>query len=270
MGLCLFGIAVVSYSQDRIATRPNSQTTPSSSQAAQEGEQIAFLGVSVEPMFPALASHLPGGFAPGQGVLIADVDANSPAEKAGLKPHDVLLTYGDQKLFSPEQLGGLVAADKPGAAVKLSIFRQGKKDDVTVTLSSHARQPRQDFGTFPQGPLGGWMARLPRQFLRGMPQNQVRSGANPWESFDAMTLRKTGDNRFQIEIQYLDKDGKTQKHTFEGTREEIRRDIEAQRDLPGNERQHLLRALDLPGGFGAAAAPFFMPGWGFEQPDNAF
>ena len=47
-------------------------------------------------------------------MLIGRVEPSSPAEAAGLKPYDLLLSYDDQKLFSPEQLSRLVATDRAG------------------------------------------------------------------------------------------------------------------------------------------------------------
>ena len=44
------------------------------------------------------------------------VDPGSPADKAGLKSHDILVRYDNQKLFSPQQLTKLVWADQPGRA----------------------------------------------------------------------------------------------------------------------------------------------------------
>jgi hypothetical protein len=71
--------------------------------------------------------------------------------------------------------------------------------------------------------------------------------SSPWKSFDSLTLKKLDDNRYRAEIDYLDKDGQKQHHRFEGTREEIRSQIQAEKDLPSDEREHLLRGLNLQG-----------------------
>jgi hypothetical protein len=70
-----------------------------------------------------------------------------------------------------------------------------------------------------------------------------------WESFDSMTLTKVGNDHFNVEIAYLNKQGKMEHRTFEGSRQDIHRDIQAQKDLPPEERGQLLRALDLRGEF---------------------
>ena len=57
-----------------------------------------------------MAGHLPNALMEGQGVLINHVTAGSPAEKAGLKRHDILVQFGDQKIFAAEQLSKLIAS----------------------------------------------------------------------------------------------------------------------------------------------------------------
>ena len=64
--------------------------------------------------------------------MIANVMKGSPAEKAGLRMHDILAAYDDQKLFAGDQLVKLVRADKPGRSVKLQIVREGQLETVTV------------------------------------------------------------------------------------------------------------------------------------------
>jgi S1-C subfamily serine protease len=60
----------------------------------------AFLGVGVENASAALASHL--ALPEGEGLVVEHVAANSPAAKAGIERHDVLLRVGGQKLLSAE------------------------------------------------------------------------------------------------------------------------------------------------------------------------
>jgi hypothetical protein len=225
-------------------------------------EQGGYLGVAVEEITPALAAHLPGTLQAGRGVLVEEVVADSPADKAGLKEHDVIVSYGDQKLFSPEQLARLVESDKPQQAVTLGIVREGKKDEVKVTLGSPESEPqawrnrRNDFRRFGRGgaPWDWPLVREP-----GQQTGQANDRQSNWESFDSLTIRKTGDKTFKAEIQYLDKNGKLAKQSFEGSRDELRRDIEAQKDLPDNERNQLLRSLNLQDLDHSRSARF--PGW---------
>ncbi|HEX3316094.1 MAG TPA: PDZ domain-containing protein [Gemmataceae bacterium] len=108
--------------------------------AATSTSKQTYLGVSAEAISPALASQLSDVVPLGQVVLVADVVKDSPAAKAGLKSHDILLSLGDQKLYSPEQLAKLVHADKPNRRCMRSCsrWRQRRRPD------HHADFVRQD------------------------------------------------------------------------------------------------------------------------------
>jgi|GEM_PF-6143193 len=61
----------------------------------------AFLGVAVEPVHPSFSSHVQGRVAEGQGLVVVEVASNSPAERAGLREHDVITTIDDQGCYPP-------------------------------------------------------------------------------------------------------------------------------------------------------------------------
>jgi hypothetical protein len=207
--------------------------------------QVAYLGIAVESVHPSLWTQLRQFFEHERsedrhGVLVAQVTAGSPAGKAGIQTHDILMTYGDQKLFNPEQLAGLVRADKAGREVKLGIVRDGKRQDVTVTLGEeemlHAQRGfRPEYFTSRNGREPGWIAH----------QRAGGKNDNGWECFDSMTLKNLGDHRYKVEVQYLDKDGKMSRHAFDGTRDEIHNAIMSEKNLPTRERDDLLRALNM-------------------------
>jgi hypothetical protein len=236
---------------------------------ATENSHVVYLGVGVEPLYRSLASHMPELLGSGQGVLVTSVVPKSPAERAGIMTDDVLMTYGDQKLFSPEQLAKLVRADKVGREVTLSLIREGKVEQVTATLGEHEvgsattatpSQPGHDWWGWrlPDWQPPHW--RIPQRLTH--PTSPTKKDTH-WQSFDSMTIKNLGDNQFKAEIQYLDKDGKTQRQEFEGTREEVHKAIVAQKDLPDNEREHLLRSLDMPNGELVIPSLHMTPGHGF-------
>jgi len=188
-------------------------------------------------------------FAKGQGVMVAQVAAGSPAEKAGFKAHDVLMTYGDQKLFSPDQLTKLVQSDKAGADVKFAIVRDGKSEEITVKLGDFTPERQAGPDSSWSWRMPPWRWRTPEWFtqLPALPGTEDTNAKDSlWNNFDSLTVKRIGDDRFHVEIGFLDKDGKIEQRTFEGTREEIHKDIAAQKDLPAIERDHLLRSLDIP------------------------
>ncbi len=68
------------------------------------------------------------------GLFVVYVKKNSPADKAGLAPGDVLLTFDEQRLFFPNQFSALVRMCKPGDEVKISFLRDDKIFEATTTL----------------------------------------------------------------------------------------------------------------------------------------
>src|SRR5262245_4815219 len=91
---------------------PGQPSAPASEKPATPAEHFPFVGVGIEPLHPAFAAQIPNTFAKGQGLLVVQVGEGSPAEKAGIKVHDILMTLGDQRLFSQDQLSKLVLSDK--------------------------------------------------------------------------------------------------------------------------------------------------------------
>jgi len=96
-------------------------------------KEVAWLGVSTEETSDALAAQL--GLQPGDGLLVAFVQPDSPAARAGLQKNDVLVEMGDQLLVHPSQFRKLVRRQKEGDKINLTLFRSGKKQSVSATLT---------------------------------------------------------------------------------------------------------------------------------------
>jgi membrane-associated protease RseP (regulator of RpoE activity) len=227
----------------------------------------AFLGVHVAQNFPGSRNFQPGNANPQQGVVVQQVAPDSPAEKAGIKVGDTLTAFGDQKLVAAAQLIQLVRAEQPKHQVTIELLRDGKPQKMQITLGEVPVGPR-DFMP-PTGPMG-------RPFGRGPttgPWNFGQDMSAVWQSFDSLSLRKTGDNKFRAEVQYVEKDAKTnkaepKKHTFEGTPDDIHRAIEQTKDLTPPERFQLHRMLQFPGLEPGMRSPNMRPGVGALSPPN--
>jgi len=107
----------------------------------------AFLGVQIESLTPGLATSL--GLEEGsQGALIREVIRNSPADQAGLRRGDVILSMNQDPLEDPRVFPRWVADRDVGETVTLEIVRgdgQGdvQRGDVDVTLAELPQPQRQ-------------------------------------------------------------------------------------------------------------------------------
>ena len=90
------------------------------------------LGVSIQEVSQSLAQSF--GLDRPRGALVAQVEKDSPAEKAGIKPGDVLLGVNGKTVERSAEIPPLVAAVKPGTKATLDVWRDGKKQALAVTV----------------------------------------------------------------------------------------------------------------------------------------
>lgn len=83
------------------------------------------------------------GFPPAATVLgsasVNTVEKDSPAEKAGMQVGDIITAVGSTKLDANHALGDLIAAQKPGAKVDLSVTRGTQTMTISVELGASAQ-----------------------------------------------------------------------------------------------------------------------------------
>lgn len=91
-----------------------------------------WLGVQIQEVTDELAKSF--NMDPARGALIGDVIAGSPAEKGGLKRGDIVLKFDDKEIDKSSELPGLVATSESGKVVTLQILRDGKKQELKITL----------------------------------------------------------------------------------------------------------------------------------------
>ncbi len=97
------------------------------------------------------------------GVEITRVEEGSPAEKAGLKPNDVVQEYNGQRVEGMEQFGRLVRETPAGREVKMMISRNGSMQTIMATVA--ARKVRA-FG----GNIKELLPEMPEIHIPDMPQ----------------------------------------------------------------------------------------------------
>jgi serine protease Do len=92
------------------------------------------LGVAVQTITPDLAESLK--LADTRGALISNVEAGSPASRAGLKQGDVVVAVDGQTITDHNALRNRIASTKPGSKVALEVLRNGSTQTVHATLDS--------------------------------------------------------------------------------------------------------------------------------------
>lgn len=92
-----------------------------------------WLGVGIQELNEELARALK--LSTTSGVLVSQVFAGSPAEKAGIKRGDVILSYNQKRLEGPADLTRLVGTTPPGEKAELTLVREGKEMKITVTIA---------------------------------------------------------------------------------------------------------------------------------------
>jgi serine protease Do len=111
-----------------------------------------WLGVEVQPVTPAIAKAF--GAPESHGAVIADVTAGGPAAKSGLKRGDIVVDLDGMPVDDSRQLSLKIAQSAPGTTAKLRVLRDGKPQELTVTLGELPSKagppvPANDRGTGP-------------------------------------------------------------------------------------------------------------------------
>ena len=90
------------------------------------------IGVAIQEVNASLAKSF--GLEKPQGALVSTVEPGGPADKAGIKPGDVILSFNGKPLETSNQLPPLVASMKPGAKAQLELWRDGKKQNLNIAV----------------------------------------------------------------------------------------------------------------------------------------
>src|SRR5277367_6774687 len=93
----------------------------------------AYLGIYPQDVTPAMAKAF--GEKDSQGIVVGDVSANSPAQKAGIQRGDIILQINGKPVSDSNQLRMSVSMMQPGTDLKLRVLRNGTERDETVKLA---------------------------------------------------------------------------------------------------------------------------------------
>jgi S1-C subfamily serine protease len=97
----------------------------------------AWIGVEPQDLTPELAEALkikPNGTnADAAGVVITGVMQGGPADKAGLKAGDIMVSVANKPVGSTVQAIATIASQKPNVPVPIQVIRNGKTLELNVT-----------------------------------------------------------------------------------------------------------------------------------------
>ena len=95
----------------------------------------AQVGADFQQMTPALAQSF--GLPESTGALVVRVDADGPAQAAGVLRGDVVIAFDGAPISHFTELLQRIAAGSPGSRHRLEVWRRGAKHTVSVTLTEH-------------------------------------------------------------------------------------------------------------------------------------
>ncbi|MBI5863753.1 MAG: PDZ domain-containing protein [Planctomycetes bacterium] len=175
-----------------------------------------WIGVRCAPVPEALAAHIGR-----EGVMIANVMKDSPADKAGIERYDVVVSLGDAKINSMEELIDAVGEVGTGKAATLAVIRGGHEKTLEITpvdrpsdgkMEFKFEEPEQEdaspdvqyFGhRMQRDPFGNWMLQ-PLGRIKDLPDDVRDSlsgiGGPSWHGHQGL-LKNLQSNPFSMRIQ---------------------------------------------------------------------
>ena len=105
-----------------------------------------WIGVQIQPVTQDIADSL--GLKKAEGALVAEPQANSPAQKAGIEAGDVITSVDGKEVKDARDLAKRIGAMAPKASVKLTVLHKGSEKAVTLTLGElpNAKEARTNSG----------------------------------------------------------------------------------------------------------------------------
>ena len=97
-----------------------------------------WLGVSIQDVDAKTAEAL--GLSKAAGALVASVTPGDPADKAGIRPGDVIIALNGEPVEDSSQLTRKVGTMLPGSRVEVSVWRKGKVEKLSLTLEERTQR----------------------------------------------------------------------------------------------------------------------------------
>ena len=99
-----------------------------------------FIGVGLTDVTPALQRSL--NLSVAAGAMVQEVNEGSPAQRAGLRPYDVIVAVEGRQVVNNEELIRDISARQPGTVARVEVVREGRRHAMSIKLAE--RPPRDD------------------------------------------------------------------------------------------------------------------------------
>jgi membrane-associated protease RseP (regulator of RpoE activity) len=253
-------------------------------------QQVKWLGVSLENLTDALKAQLSKQIDGNSGVMINNVQNNSPAQKAGIQAYDILTSINGEKVSSAEQVYQLVQQADGNKEIPLEIIRQGEKKKLNATIGTReiTQNPQplnpafnnfNGFGDNFRNSTPNWNSPFFQPQWPGfsMPQlpalpKDFSGKTRSWSQSESLSVKTLKDGKLHAELKSKDKDNNEKNYVFEGTREAVIQQIQKEKDMPQQYKDQLLGAVQgnpsihfNSGVFSNNVQPAF-PGFPFSNP----
>jgi serine protease DegQ len=100
-----------------------------------------WIGVEPQDVTPEIAESF--GLEQKSGAIVAGVLKNGPADRAGIKPGDILVSVDGQDITDTTRLLNLIAQIKPGSSAKIHLVRKNRELDLDVMIGKRPPPPKQ-------------------------------------------------------------------------------------------------------------------------------
>ncbi|MFN8828611.1 MAG: DegQ family serine endoprotease [Labrys sp. (in: a-proteobacteria)] len=111
--------------------------------ALKEDGQVTrgWIGVQIQPVTQDIADSV--GLTKPQGAIVAALSKGGPADEAGLKSGDAILSVDGKTVEGPKDLARLIASMEPGAKAEVTVWRDGAEKTITVELGKLPKEQRR-------------------------------------------------------------------------------------------------------------------------------
>lgn len=207
-------------------------------------ETEVYLGVITEPVSEAMATQLRRQLPSGRGLLVKRLLPGSPAERAGLRPMDIIAATDGQPVGRPEDLKERVVRRKPAELLKMSVIREGETQSLDVPLGERTVSTLIARHFPPRAGTGGAERSLAPESFDALADVETVP-----RTLHALTLRTKDGRQFNLSLEYLDTKGQPQAAALSGDVTTLREDLKflpeavqqaAGRHLDAAEREKLL------------------------------